>query len=310
MGQALSYEYRLVGASDNWSAPSRLRSVVFANLAPGRYEFEVRAVSAGGARSPQPARATFRVLPPIYLRWWFLTLAALVLATGVVAFERYHAAHRREIHRAREQRLAELEQVRQQIAADLHDEVGSSLTQISILSEVARRQGAETVPELSHPLSTIAASSRELVDAMSDIVWAINPAKDHLSDLTQRMRRLAGDAFASCDATPRLELPPPDAEVKLAASLRRELFLIYKEAINNMVKHSGCSEAVIRLAIQDGVLRLELRDNGKGFDPSLPADGHGLISLRRRARALGGTLAVVSAPGAGTAITLDLRLST
>ena len=252
MGQALSYEYRLVGASDNWSAPSRLRSVVFANLAPGKYEFEVRAVSAGGARSPQPARATFRVLPPIYLRWWFLTLAALVLATGVVAFERYHAAHRREIHRAREQRLAELEQVRQQIAADLHDEVGSSLTQISILSEVARRQGAETVPELSHPLSTIAASSRELVDAMSDIVWAIN----------------------------------------------------------NMVKHSGCSEAVIRLAIQDGVLRLELRDNGKGFDPSLPADGHGLISLRRRASALGGTLAVVSAPGAGTAITLDLRLST
>ena len=310
MGQALSYEYRLVGASDNWSAPSRLRSVVFANLAPGRYEFEVRAVSTGGARSPQPARATFRVLPPIYLRWWFLTLAALVLATGVVAFERYHAAHRREIHRAREQRLAELEQVRQQIAADLHDEVGSSLTQISILSEVARRQGAETVPELSHPLSTIAASSRELVDAMSDIVWAINPAKDHLSDLTQRMRRLAGDAFASCDATPRLELPPRDAEVKLAASLRRELFLIYKEAINNMVKHSGCSEAVIRLAIQDGVLRLELRDNGKGFDPSLPADGHGLISLRRRASALGGTLAVVSAPGAGTAITLDLRLST
>ncbi len=307
---SLSYEYRLLGANEHWSAPSPLRSVVFANLAPGKYEFEVRAVSVGGERSLQPAHVAFRVLPPIYLRWWFLVLAALLLTSATVAFERYRAAHAREMARAREQRLAELEQVRQQIAADLHDEVGSSLTQISILSEVARRQGAETVPELSHPLSIIAASSRELVDAMSDIVWAINPAKDHLSDLMQRMRRLAGDAFTGCDAAVRLELPPPGAEVKLAANLRRELFLIYKEAINNMVKHSGCSEAVIRLAIHGGVLRLELRDNGKGFDPSLPADGHGLISLRRRAAALGGNLAIDSAPGAGTAITLDLRLST
>ncbi len=307
---SLSYEYRLLGANEHWSARSPLRSVVFANLAPGKYEFEVRAVSVGGERSLQPAHVAFRVLPPIYLRWWFLVLAALLLTSATVAFERYRAAHAREMARAREQRLAELEQVRQQIAADLHDEVGSSLTQISILSEVARRQGAETVPQLSHPLSIIAASSRELVDAMSDIVWAINPAKDHLSDLTQRMRRLAGDAFTGCDAAVRLELPPPGAEVKLAANLRRELFLIYKEAVNNIVKHSGCSEAVIRLAIHGGVLRLELCDNGKGFDPSLPADGHGLISLRRRAAALGGNLAIDSAPGAGTAITLDLRLST
>jgi len=308
-GEALSYEYRLLGASEQWSSPSPLRTVLFSNLAPGAYEFEVRTVSVSGARSAQPARVVFRVLAPFWQSWWFVTLVALVVLGGVGALERNRSAHRREINRAREQRLAELEQVRQQIAADLHDEIGSTLTQISILSEVALRQGAESTPVLRHPLSTIATSSRELVDAMSDIVWAINPAKDHLSDLTQRIRRLAGDTFAAGSATVRLELPPRDVEVKLAAPLRRDVFLIFKEGINNIVKHSGCSEAVIRLGIQGSLLRLELSDNGKGFDLSQPVEGHGLTSLRRRAKALGGTLTVISTPGEGTAITLELPLS-
>ena len=309
-GSTLSFEYRLVGASDDWSAPSSSRSVMFSNLAPGSYQFEVRAVSAAGERSPQPARAVFRVLPPVWRRWWFITLAALVVLSGVSWFEHYRAAHRREINRAREERLAALEQVRRRIAADLHDEIGSTLTQISILSEVALQQGTRAMPEPNHALSTIAASSRELVDAMSDIVWAINPAKDHLADLTQRIRRTAADAFAATNATLRLELPPADQEIALGAHLRREVFLIFKEAVNNIVKHSACSEVVITLEIDGAALRLELHDNGRGFDPRAPSEGHGLASLRNRAAAIGGSLTVVSAPGAGTAITLNLPMTT
>jgi signal transduction histidine kinase len=309
-GESLAFEYRLLGADEAWSDPRPSRSVLFSNLAPGRYEFEVRAVSSGGERSPQPARAVFRVVPPVWRRWWFVALATLVGLSGIVGFERSRAAYRREIARARDERLAELERVRQRIAADLHDEIGSTLTQISILSEVASRHGADADPGLRHPLSTIATSSRELVDAMSDIVWAINPAKDHLSDVTQRMRRLAADTFTASDTSFRLELPPPEREIALGANVRRELFLIFKEAVNNIVKHSGCSEVVIRLAIEGGVLRLELRDNGKGFDPSVPADGHGLTSLRHRASTLGGTLTIDSRPGTGTAIILNLPMPT
>ena len=121
---------------------------MFSNLAPGSYEFEVRAVSAAGERSPQPARAVFRVLPPVWRRWWFITLAALAVLGAVIGFEQYRAANRREISRAREERLAALEQVRRRIAADLHDEIGSTLTQISILSEVALQQGTRAMPEL------------------------------------------------------------------------------------------------------------------------------------------------------------------
>ena len=310
LGNTLSFEHRLVGAGDDWSVPSPVRSVMFSNLAPGSYEFEVRAVSAAGERSPQPARAVFRVLPPVWRRWWFITLAGLVVLSGATGFEHYRAANRREISRAREERLAALEQVRRRIAADLHDEIGSSLTQISILSEVALQQRTQAMPELSHALSMIASSSRELIDAMSDIVWAINPAKDHLADLTQRMRRMAADAFTATNTTLRIELPPADQEIALGANVRREVFLIFKEAVNNIVKHSACSEVVITLHIEGAVLRLDVHDNGRGFDPRAPSEGYGLPSLRNRAAALGGSLAVVSAPGAGAAITLHLPMTT
>jgi len=308
--ESLAFEYRLRGADEAWSPASRLRSVLFSNLAPGRYQFEVRAVSSTGARSPQPARATFRVVPPIWRRWWFLTLITLTTLGGLSAFERYRAAHAREIARARNERLAELERVRQRIAADLHDEIGSSLTQISLLSEVARRHESAVAPELGRSLSTIAASSRELVDAMADIVWAINPSKDHLSDVTQRMRRLAADTFTACDIEFQLKLPPAENEITLGANMRREIFLIFKEAVNNIVKHAECSEVGIQLTVEGGLLRLELHDNGKGFDPSCQTEGHGLASLRSRARALGGTLTVDSRLGAGSAIALSLPLPT
>jgi signal transduction histidine kinase len=308
-GDPLSFQYRLVGAGDDWSAPSQLRSVMFSNLAPGAYEFEVRAMSAGGVHSPRPARAVFRVLPPIWRRWWFLALAGLVVSSGVMAFERYRIATQREISRAREERLTELERVRRRIAADLHDEIGSSLTQMSILSEVARQQGAGVLPELNRPLGIIATASRELVDTMSDIVWAIDPAKDHLADLTQRMRRLAADTFTATNTTLSLDFPAADQEIKLGANVRREVFLIFKEAVNNIVKHSASTEVAITLAIDVHVLRLELHDNGRGFDPLMPSEGHGLASLRSRAAALGATLSVTSAPGAGTAIALHLPIA-
>jgi signal transduction histidine kinase/ligand-binding sensor domain-containing protein len=309
-GDRLSFEYRLVGGDDSWSAPQQLRSILLANLAPGSYEFEVRALSAGGQRSAQPARVAFRVIPPVWRRWWFVTLSALAVLGALVALERYRAANRRAINRAREERLTELERVRRRIAADLHDEIGSSLTQISILSEVARRQGSEATPDVTHSLDTIAASSRDLVGAMSDIVWAINPAKDHLSDLTQRMRRLAADAFTASNTAFTLDLPASGQEIALGANLRREVFLIFREAIANAIKHAACSEAAVRMAIDDGVLRLEIRDNGRGFDPDSPTDGHGLTSLRSRAAALGGSLAIVSAPGAGTILTLEAPVTT
>ena len=152
----------------------------------------------------------------------------------------------------------------------------------------------------------IASASRELVDSMSDIVWAINPQKDHLSDLTQRMRLFASDIFTGSDIKFRFDAPGADQDVRIGANMRREVFLIFKESVNNLVRHSGCTEAEIEFRVEDDWLALRVSDNGAGFDASRQSDGHGLMSMRDRARDTGGDFEVLSGNGKGTTVNLKL----
>jgi PAS domain S-box-containing protein len=210
---------------------------------------------------------------------------------------------------AREERLVELERVRKRIATDLHDDIGSSLTQISILSEVARQRVGSEDSSIAKPLKMIAAASRELVDSMSDIVWAINPQKDHLSDLQQRMRRFASDVFTARNIDFRFNSPDMGMDIQLGANIRREVFLIFKESINNMVKHSGCRRADIEFGVSEDQLFLRLTDDGRGFDDTHDNDdGHGLMSMRDRALGLGAELEIITHAGSGTTIMLQVPL--
>jgi PAS domain S-box-containing protein len=218
------------------------------------------------------------------------------------------------LRKAREERLRELERVRTRIATDLHDDIGSSLTQIVVLSEVARQRTEGHDEKLSEPLIKITRVSNELVEAMSDIVWAINPKKDHMSDLVQRMRRFASDIFTSCEIKFSLHVPAAsDLEVQLGANVRREIFLIFKECVNNIAKHSGCAAAEIDFYLEHHTLILRLRDDGVGFDPALVGDaylkgGNGLISMRRRTEELGGLFEITSSQGRGATILLRVPL--
>ncbi|HSQ19770.1 MAG TPA: PAS domain S-box protein, partial [Blastocatellia bacterium] len=441
-GESVRYQYKLEGAHSDWSAPAVERTVNYPNLVPGAYHFLVRAIGANGAIS-ESAVVGFRILPPVWRRWWFLVLSAVLVLSVVFAFARSRVArltearesdrrfrtlaetasdaiitidadshivlvnqaaerifgystaemlgkeltmlmpeYLRHLHRAgfaryrdtgkrhiswqavelpglhkngseiplelsfgeftkddrrfftgiarditerkraelerkeaeealrrsREERLAELENVRRRIATDLHDDIGSSLTQISLLSEVMRTRVDGETSSLFEPLSMIGRASRELVDAMSDIVWAINPQKDHLSDLTLRMRRFASDVFTARNIRFSLREPDEEQDIRLGANVRREVFLIFKESINNMVRHSGCTEATIEFQIADGRLALEVRDNGKGFDPSEDGEGHGLMSMRARAKDIGGKLEITSNVDTGTSVSLEVFL--
>src|SRR5262249_32377724 len=216
------------------------------------------------------------------------------------------------LQRSREERLAELERVRARIATDLHDDIGSSLTQIAILGEVAQRSvEAGDGHRGIEPLDRIIAVSNELVDTMSDIVWAINPKRDHLSDLVQRMRRFASDVFTARGISLSFDAPAPGYDIALGANLRREVFLIFKETINNIVKHSGCTTARVRLQMDGDWLELEVADDGKGFDctryvqndisaPSDARGGNGIPSMRKRAGEMGGGFDILSTLGSGT----------
>src|SRR5207249_386547 len=179
------------------------------------------------------------------------------------------------------------------ISSDLHDDIGSGLSRIAILSEVARHQITPNTP-VGEPLSMIATASRDLVDSMSDIVWAINPKKDHLSDLVQRMRRFASDLFTARQIEFSFNAPGEERALRIGADLRRQVFLIFKEAVNNVARHSRCTEAEIEMRIENRWLTMKVVDNGPGFDPAKISEGQGLASMRARAESLGGVLQVIS----------------
>jgi len=314
-GETLRYQYKLEGTNTDWSVPSELRSVTFANLSPASYRFLVRAVNSEGVVSSKPAVVTFTILRPIWFRWWFISVAAIAVGAVVFGVDRQRSARRRERQRAqnalrhaKEERLRELEKVRRRIAADLHDDIGSNLTRISLISEVAQRRldGADR-PVKEH-LSSIGKLSRELVDSMSEIVWAINPNKDHFGDLSQKMRHFASDLLTAREIDFRFRAFDFDQDIKVGANLRREFFLIFKEAVNNIARHSGCTEVDIELRAHDSGLVLTISDNGKGFDSKEVSLGHGLVSMRERTRSLGGELEINSASGQGATLRFAIPL--
>ncbi len=294
-GERLRYQYRLEGSGADWSAPTEHRTVNFASLASGSYRFMVRAVNSDGVFSTQPASITFTVLRPFWLRWWFLSLAALALVGLAYAAYRFRVA-----------RLLEVADMRTRIATDLHDDIGTNLTKIAILSEVARQQLGNGDAGEDGLLSSIARVSRESVASMGDIVWAINPQRDSLLDLVRRMRRHAEDLFTSRDIRLEFDAPGVGEHLKLGAEVRRDLFLIFKEATGNAARHSDCSRVSVSLQPEGAWLVLQVVDDGVGFDPAAASEGQGLMSMRRRAHGLAGTFEIEAGDHRGT--TLRVRV--
>lgn len=292
-GERLSYQYRLAGPGREWSAPGPDRAVNYAQLSPGDYRFEVRAVNTEGTASARPATVSFTVLAPFWRRGFFL--ASVAIATGALAFQ---------WHRRRLAHLLEIERMRTRIASDLHDDIGSTLSQISILGAVVQARAERLAPEAAEPLTLIGRLARESMDGLSDIVWAINPRHDHLSNLAHRMRRLADDLLTAQGIEFAFELTGADPDHALAAGVRRQVYLVFKEALNNVVRHAACTRVRIALRVEHGVLSLRVEDNGRGFDPATARPGEGLASLRARATTLGGTLAVHA--DAGTSVELTV----
>jgi signal transduction histidine kinase len=196
------------------------------------------------------------------------------------------------LYNFRVRNLLAMERLRVRIATDLHDDIGASLTQISILSEVARRSGAVSA------LTDIAEIARAVVQDMSDIVWAVNPRHDRLEDLVNRMRRFAGDTLGDIDF--RFEAVNLPGERSVPLNIRRPLYLVFKEAVNNVARHSGAGDVGIRLSVQGQSLLLRVDDDGRGFSVGKAATGEGLLNIRRRMRESGGSAEWDSHPGGGT----------
>lgn len=292
---SLSYRYQLEGHDQGWSPPSKQREVHFANLGSGSYRFLVKAVDQRGVESETPAVLQLQILPPFWQRWWFLGLVASGLALVLYG-----------LHRYRMRQLIAIERVRTRIATDLHDDIGSNLTRIALMSEVLNQQASNGAA--STMLPSIANIARESVASMNDIVWAISPEHDRVLDLTRRMRQHAEEVFTIRDIEVDFVSETSDSELKLPVGIRRDVLLIFKEAVNNAARHSDCSGVRIEFACGSHQLKLRVADDGSGFSTSAESDGHGLSSMKRRADALGGVLDVDSREGVGTTVSFDMRL--
>jgi signal transduction histidine kinase len=295
-GETLRYQYMLEGADKAWSEPTLRRSVNYANLAAGHYRFLVRIADTEGRDRTPTSSVVFTIDPPLRRRWWFLALlAATIIAAGTA------------LYRLRVRQLLELERVRTRIATDLHDDIGSNLAQIAILSEVALQNDSGGAND--NALARIAEVSRETVHSISDIVWAVDPQHDRLSDLTNRMRRFANDVLGARNIK-LCFLSSGEREIRIPPDVRREIFLIFKECVNNAARHSGCDAVDVEFTVEDSWLELRLADNGRGLDASVAPYGHGLTSMRRRIHGLGGEIEVASREPGGVSVHLRVPLPT
>lgn len=297
VGEQLRYQFRLEGADADWGPPTEQRTTYYPRLAPGRYRFQVRAVSSSGLSSAEPAVVAFTVLPPVWRRAWFLTLAGALAILAAYALHRYRLA-----------RVLEIERVRRRIATDLHDDIGASLSRVAILSEVARQEIGSGEVRTEARLSQIAESARELIDEMSDVVWSIDPRRDNLGNLVTRIRRFASDMLESRGIAFDLEAPPAVERVRLTPEQRRHIFLILKEAVNNAARHAGCASVSLSFRLSGRQLVARIHDNGAGFQRSDEESGRGLDNMRARAESLGGSFQVDSAPGRGTSVAFQVPL--
>ncbi|QQS42163.1 MAG: hypothetical protein IPM63_04260 [Acidobacteriota bacterium] len=291
---ATQYRTQLVGLEAEPSAWSPDTRREFSFVPSGDFEFLVWARDSEGNISG-PVGMSFVVYPAWWQTWWaiglyFLATAALV---ALIAFL---------VYRNRYNRLLEIEKVRTRIASDLHDDVGASLSKISIISEMLAHDDRGREEEEKRSLLKIAATSREVVGSMGDMVWSINPSKDNLQDTVQRMRRFASDLLAPKDIAFRFDVPDTNRTVRMDVDLRRQLYLVFKEAVNNAAKYSECDRVTAELSLDGSSLLLKISDDGKGFDPATTDGGNGLSNMRMRMESVGGRLSIVSAEGSGTTI--------
>lgn len=306
--QRNQYASKLEGFENRWVELGTRRIATYTNVPPGRYIFRVRASNDDGLWKEDGASVALIVHPPFWQTWWFRMLAAAMML-GLVAL----AVWRISVHRYQQQlqtleaRQA-LEQERSRISRDMHDEVGANLTEIAIMSELARLGKALPEP-VGERLDQIADTARDTLDSIGEIIWAINPENDRLDRLVGYLHNYAAQYFDEMSIHDTLRFPRDVPEVTVSAEFRRNVFLVQKEALHNLVRHAAASEALIELTLHDGLLDLRIQDNGRGFRAGdVQPESNGLRNMRFRAQEINGELSIESTPNQGTAVRLCVEL--
>lgn len=291
------YAYMLEGFENDWHyVDSRRRIANYTNLSPGEYTLRVRGSNNDGVWNNVGTSIHIIIAPPFWMTWWFITLTALIISLII-----YY------LGTMRYRNLFAIEKLKSKLSADLHDNVGAGLTEISILSELTAQEIRSASQSSSQRLQVISDKARMLVDNMSDIVWMVNPHRDSLYHLILRLKDSYSDFLSSMDISFGTVNIEKFADVKLPMEYKQNLYLIFKEAVNNSIKHSKCKKILLEANINKDALELTLKDDGIGMNIEKIKYGNGLQNMKSRAKAVGGTLEIISS-GDGTTIMFTARM--
>ncbi|MCD6012838.1 MAG: histidine kinase [Flavipsychrobacter sp.] len=290
------FAYMLVGLDKDWvyTANDRVR---YSNLRPGEYTFMLKASNNEGVWNEEPLTMKIIIHPPFWETWWFRLLSVIVAVAVAVLSIRLYV---RQKVRARTRELEKqqlLYKERLRISKDVHDDLGSGLSKISLMAELAKKKVAGDA-NLKEDIQHISSTSKELVDNMRDLIWVLNPENTTLEQLVARLREYCADYLEHMPIDVTLRFPDIVPQMRILREAQRNIFLTSKEAINNCIKHAQANQISISLAVDNNLLNIRVQDNGKGFDMThLKGRGNGLRNMKQRIEQIGGAFNIASVPG-------------
>lgn len=308
-GRTIKYAYKLEGFDRDWVDAGERAYVSYSNIAGGDYIFKVRVTNTPGYWGNAQASIPISLIPPYWKRPWFFVFSGVLLLMMIYAIYRY-----------RINELVKRQTIRNKIAQDLHDNVGSTLSSISVYSQVAKiYQQQEKHTDLQSTLGKISAASSEMISELNDTVWAINPRNDNIDIILQRMDSFARPLLHAQNIRFTLNRDPNLSGINLEMEKRKNLYSIYKEAINNVIKYSDATTVIVDISLNANKIVMKIKDDGKGFDISKTSEGfkssdvfgggNGLRNMQNRAREMKGILKMDSKPGNGTSIVLNFPVT-
>ncbi|HVX52457.1 MAG TPA: ATP-binding protein [Chitinophagaceae bacterium] len=294
--ERLHFKYALINGNDDttwYYTQDAQRDIQFNALKPGHYTFEAIAVKDEEVISTAPLLYSFTIKQPWFNTWWFYTAVILIIITALLTLQQY-----------RLRQVLKIETIRRKISNDLHDDIGSTLSSINVYSQLAK-----TEEDNKGYINTIQQNAVTIINNLDDLVWNINPKNDVLDNIIVRMQLFAEPLLTQNNIYYEFNVDAENLQITLTPNLRTNLYLLFKEVINNVIKHSHCTTCTIRMVQKGKHLNLTIKDNGKGFIPQLQSKHrNGLHNMQQRVSDIKGSISINSRPGSGTEITVTCRL--
>jgi len=297
------FAYKLEGLDKDWVYTTNDK-VRYSNLAPGTYQFLLRVSNNDHVWTDDPLKIRIIIQPPFWKTWWFRSLIAAFIIMIIYSIGRFFVRQKIKNKTKELEKEYALNMERLRISKDVHDDIGSGLSKISLIAEMAYKKATGN-QGLGNDINDISTTSKELVDNMRDLIWTLNPENTTLENLAAHLREYCADYLERTPFNIRFDFPVNIPSMPISTEAQRNIFLTVKEAINNCVKHSNTSEISITLKSDSDLLNILIHDNGKGFQPdSIKGSGNGLRNMKHRIEELGGAFSIISSESTGTVVNI------